>query len=105
MRNIVFGLGTLQVIVTTVVAMLLLKLIGYSNLTSFTIAALIALSSTAVVVKVLKEAGAKGIVFGVDEQKITEYQNNIPLSARFNDPLPHMFLSNTESFYHIFYDT
>lgn len=57
MRNIVFGLGTLQVIVTTVVAMLLLKLIGYSNLTSFTIAALIALSSTAVVVKVLKEAG------------------------------------------------
>jgi CPA2 family monovalent cation:H+ antiporter-2 len=57
MRNIVFGLGTLQVIVTTVVGVLVLKLIGYSYLTAFTIASLIALSSTAVVVKVLKEAG------------------------------------------------
>ncbi|CCQ09636.1 Glutathione-regulated potassium-efflux system protein KefB [Pseudoalteromonas luteoviolacea B = ATCC 29581] len=57
MRNIVFGLGALQVVVTTLLGMLVLKLIGYNYLTSFTIASLVALSSTAVVVKVLKETG------------------------------------------------
>ncbi|MEM5550690.1 cation:proton antiporter [Pseudoalteromonas neustonica] len=57
MRNIVFGLGTLQVIVTSIVLMLILLLLNLSLLTSFTIATLMALSSTAVVVKLLKESG------------------------------------------------
>ena len=57
MRNIVFGLGTLQVVITTVVFMLILLLMGLSVLSSFTIATLMALSSTAVVVKLLKESG------------------------------------------------
>ncbi|WMN59540.1 cation:proton antiporter [Pseudoalteromonas xiamenensis] len=61
MRNIVFGLGTLQVLVTTGIGMMVLKLIGYNTLTAFTIAALMALSSTAVVVKVLKESGTLNI--------------------------------------------
>ncbi|MGB6139664.1 MAG: monovalent cation:proton antiporter-2 (CPA2) family protein, partial [Pseudoalteromonas rhizosphaerae] len=57
MRNIVFGLGTLQVIVTSIVFMLILLLMDLSLLSSFTIATLMALSSTAVVVKLLKETG------------------------------------------------
>ena len=57
MRNIVFGLGTLQVVITTLVFMLILLLMGLSVLSSFTIATLMALSSTAVVVKILKESG------------------------------------------------
>ncbi|MFU2508363.1 MAG: cation:proton antiporter domain-containing protein [Pseudoalteromonas prydzensis] len=57
MRNIVFGLGTLQVVITTLVFMLILLLMGLSILSSFTIATLMALSSTAVVVKLLKESG------------------------------------------------
>jgi len=57
MRSIVFGLGTLQVVVTSVVIMLILLLLSLSLLTSFTVATLMALSSTAVVVKLLKESG------------------------------------------------
>ncbi|CAM4357011.1 cation:proton antiporter [Pseudoalteromonas ostreae] len=57
MRNIVFGLGTLQVIVTSIMFMLILLLMDLSVLSSFTIATLMALSSTAVVVKLLKETG------------------------------------------------
>ncbi|KKL70541.1 hypothetical protein LCGC14_2103890, partial [marine sediment metagenome] len=57
MRNIVFGLGTLQVVITTLVFMLILLLMGLSILSSFTIATLMALSSTAVLVKLLKESG------------------------------------------------
>ncbi len=52
----------------------------------------------------LKEAGAVGIVFGVEGQKITEYQSTTPFSARFEDPLPHMFLSFDELFFEIFFD-
>ena len=57
MRNIVFGLGSLQVVVTSIVFMLILLLLEHSLLNSFTIASLMALSSTAVVVKLLKESG------------------------------------------------
>ena len=57
MRNIVFGLGTLQVMITSIVFILILLLMGLSVLSSFTIATLMALSSTAVVVKLLKESG------------------------------------------------
>ncbi|MFC3033933.1 cation:proton antiporter [Pseudoalteromonas fenneropenaei] len=58
MRNIVFGLGTLQVVTTTLLGMLILTMLGYNLLTAFTIASLMALSSTAVVVKLLKESGS-----------------------------------------------
>ena len=58
MRNVVFGLGSLQVIITTVIGMLLLHFMHYGWVGSFVIASLIALSSTAVVVKLLKESGS-----------------------------------------------
>lgn len=58
MRNLVFGLGSLQVILTILVAMPIVKFFDYGWLSSFTIASIMALSSTAVVVKILKENGA-----------------------------------------------
>ena len=57
MRNIVFGLGSLQVIVTSLVLIIILYCLNFSLLTSFTIGSIMALSSTAVVVKLLKESG------------------------------------------------
>ncbi|BBN82269.1 potassium transporter [Pseudoalteromonas sp. A25] len=57
MRNLVFGLGSLQVLVTTVAGMLVIKALSYDWQTAFIIASLMALSSTAVVVKILKESG------------------------------------------------
>ncbi|WP_440055752.1 monovalent cation:proton antiporter-2 (CPA2) family protein [Pseudoalteromonas sp. T1lg65] len=57
MRNVVFGLGSLQVTVTTLIGMLILRLMQYGWVEAFLIASLVALSSTAVVVKLLKEWG------------------------------------------------
>lgn len=55
MRNLVFGLGSLQVIITAIVVIVLLGCLGFSLLNAFTIAVIVTLSSTAVVVKLLKE--------------------------------------------------
>ncbi|WP_372762893.1 monovalent cation:proton antiporter-2 (CPA2) family protein [Pseudoalteromonas sp.] len=57
MRNIVFGLGSLQVVVTSVLLIIILYCLNFSLLTSFTIGTILMLSSTAVVVKLLKESG------------------------------------------------
>ena len=57
MRNLVFGLGGLQVILTILVAMPIVRFFDYGWLSAFTIASIMALSSTAVVVKILKENG------------------------------------------------
>lgn len=57
MRHVVFGLGFLQMLVTTVVVMLILRLIGVSWLGGFAIASVVALSSTAIVVKQLSGSG------------------------------------------------
>ncbi|GEK08689.1 potassium transporter [Pseudoalteromonas peptidolytica] len=57
MRNVVFGLGSLQVILTTVIGMLVLRFMQHDWVAAFVISSLIALSSTAVVVKLLKELG------------------------------------------------
>ncbi|ALO42796.1 cation:proton antiporter domain-containing protein [Pseudoalteromonas phenolica] len=58
MRNLVFGLGGLQVILTILVAIPIVRFFDYGWLSAFTIASIMALSSTAVVVKILKENGA-----------------------------------------------
>lgn len=58
MRNLVFGLGSLQVILTILVAIPIVRFFDYGWLSAFTIASIMALSSTAVVVKILKENGA-----------------------------------------------
>ncbi|MBS3798678.1 cation:proton antiporter [Pseudoalteromonas sp. BDTF-M6] len=57
MRNIVFGVGLLQVLVTSVVFFCCLWLFSFDSLSAFAIATLVALSSTAVVVKCLKDSG------------------------------------------------
>ncbi|KAA1163828.1 potassium transporter [Pseudoalteromonas fuliginea] len=57
MRNIVFGLGSLQVVVTSLILIVVLYCLNFSLLTSFAISIIMALSSTAVVVKLLKENG------------------------------------------------
>ena len=58
MRNLVFGLGSLQVILTILVAMPIVRFFDYGWLSAFTISSIMALSSTAVVVKLLKENSA-----------------------------------------------
>ena len=57
MRNLVFGLGSLQVGITSLLFIIILYCLNFSLLTSFTIGTIMALSSTAVVVKLLKETG------------------------------------------------
>lgn len=51
MRHIVFGVGAMQVVLTTLVVMLLLWLFGLTLLAAFSIGSLVALSSTAIVIK------------------------------------------------------
>ena len=50
MRHIVFGVGAMQVVLTTLVVMLLLWLYGLTLLAAFSIGSLVALSSTAIVI-------------------------------------------------------
>lgn len=57
MRNIVFGLGSLQVFVSSLLLIIMLFLLNFNLLTSFTLGIIIMLSSTAVVAKLLKENG------------------------------------------------
>ena len=51
MRHIVFGVGAMQMVLTTIVTFILLWLFGLSVLAAFSIGSLVALSSTAIVVK------------------------------------------------------
>lgn len=64
MRHLVFGLGSLQVVLTTLLGTILLRLLQFEWLGAFVIASLIALSSTAVVVKLLKESGSLNLRSG-----------------------------------------
>lgn len=57
MRNIVFVLGTLQVLATMLVTAVVLKVLHYSWASALTVGAIFALSSTAIVIKQLAERG------------------------------------------------
>jgi len=57
MRHIVFGLGSAQVGISTFIIMLVVIVFGINWLSAFSIASLLALSSTAIVVKQLSESG------------------------------------------------
>jgi len=57
MRHIVFGLGSAQVGISTFIIMLVVIVFGTNWLSAFSIASLLALSSTAIVVKQLSESG------------------------------------------------
>ncbi|WP_372870983.1 monovalent cation:proton antiporter-2 (CPA2) family protein [Shewanella sp.] len=58
MRRTVFGLGSAQVLVTTLIAMLIAMVLGQSPVEALVIGSAIALSSTAIVLKLLNEKGA-----------------------------------------------
>lgn len=58
MRHLVFSVGGLQVIVSLVVIMLICLLLGFSFAVSFVIGGILALSSTAIVIRQLSETGA-----------------------------------------------
>ena len=64
MRHLVFGLGSLQVVLTTLLGTTLLWFLQFNWLEAFVIASLVALSSTAVVVKLLKESGSLNLRSG-----------------------------------------
>ncbi|MEO2280820.1 cation:proton antiporter domain-containing protein [Pseudoalteromonas pernae] len=57
MRNIVFGVGLLQVLLSSGAFFICLLIFGFDKLSAFAVATLVALSSTAVVVKCLKDSG------------------------------------------------
>ena len=57
MRNIVFGLGTMQVLVTGGLAYLFGWLLGFDNHTNIVIASVVVMSSTAIAIKQLGEQG------------------------------------------------
>jgi CPA2 family monovalent cation:H+ antiporter-2 len=57
MRNIVFGLGTLQVLVTGGLAFLIGWLMGFDQNTNIVIASVVIMSSTAIAIKQLSEQG------------------------------------------------
>lgn len=57
MRKIVFGLGTLQVVVTGALAYLIGWLLGFDNHTNIVIASVVVMSSTAIAIKQLSEQG------------------------------------------------
>lgn len=58
MRHLVFSVGGLQVVVSLVVIMLVCLLLGFSLAVSFVIGGILALSSTAIVIRQLSETGA-----------------------------------------------
>ncbi|NTS76095.1 cation:proton antiporter [Catenovulum sp. SM1970] len=57
MRKMVFGTGTLQVILTLTVIMVICLSLGFSWQGAFAIGCILALSSTAIVIKLLSESG------------------------------------------------
>lgn len=57
MRHMVFGVGTFQVIVSIAAAMLIAVGLGYDAVASLAIGGILALSSTAIVIKQMNEAG------------------------------------------------
>ncbi|NQZ08175.1 MAG: cation:proton antiporter [Algicola sp.] len=58
MRNLVFGAGSAQVIISISVIMSIAVLLGYNWITALAIGGILALSSTAIVIKQLNESGA-----------------------------------------------
>ncbi|MFC3095122.1 monovalent cation:proton antiporter family protein [Alteromonas sediminis] len=57
MRSLVFGVGTLQMVATTAIFSLIAWLLGFSIAASVIIAGMLALSSTAIVIKQISEMG------------------------------------------------
>ncbi|HMD72765.1 MAG TPA: monovalent cation:proton antiporter-2 (CPA2) family protein [Steroidobacteraceae bacterium] len=75
MRRAVFGLGLAQVAITTLLAMVGLHLLGYRWLTGFTLGGALAMSSTAIVSKMLAERMELNSAHGRDVMGILLFQD------------------------------
>src|SRR6266567_3776299 len=75
MRRAVFGLGLAQVSITTAVAMLGLHVLGYGWLAGLALGGALAMSSTAIVSKMLSERGELGSAHGRDVMGILLFQD------------------------------
>ncbi len=71
----VFGLGLAQVAITTVMAMVGLHLLGYGWLTGFALGGALAMSSTAIVSKLLAERSELGSAHGRDVMGVLVFQD------------------------------
>src|SRR5437870_13071934 len=75
MRRAVFGLGLAQVSITTAVAMLGVHVLGYGWLAGLALGGALAMSSTAIVSKMLSERGELGSAHGRDVMGILLFQD------------------------------
>src|SRR5437870_2342442 len=75
MRRAVFGLGLAQVAITTVMAMVGLHLLGFAWLQGFTLGGALAMSSTAIVSKMLAERMELNTAHGRDVMGILLFQD------------------------------
>ena len=75
MRRAVFGLGLAQVAITTVTAMVGLHFLGYAWLQGFTLGGALAMSSTAIVSKMLAERMELNSIHGRDVMGILLFQD------------------------------
>ncbi len=75
MSRAVFGLGLAQVAITTVMAMVALHFMDYGWLTGFALGGALAMSSTAIVSKLLAERGELGSPHGRDVMAVLLFQD------------------------------
>ncbi len=75
MRRAVFGLGLAQVAITTVAAMVVLHFVGYGWQAGFTLGGMLAMSSTAIVSKMLAERMELATPHGRDVMGILLFQD------------------------------
>jgi CPA2 family monovalent cation:H+ antiporter-2 len=75
MHRAVFGLGLAQVAITTLVGVLVLEFLGYSWQTGFVLGGALAMSSTAIVLKMLAERMELGTPHGRDVMGILLFQD------------------------------
>jgi CPA2 family monovalent cation:H+ antiporter-2 len=75
MRRAVFGLGAAQVGITTVAGMLIVQLLGYGWRAGLVLGGAVAMSSTAIVSKMLAERGELGTPHGRDVMGILLFQD------------------------------
>ena len=75
MRRAVFGLGLAQVTITTAVAMIILHFLGYGWQSGFALGGMLAMSSTAIVSKMLAERMELATPHGRDVMGILLFQD------------------------------
>jgi len=92
MRKTILGMGGIQVVLTTGLAFLILRAMGYDWQVAITIAMAIALSSTAIVLQTIKEKGLMHTTSGTSSFSILLFQDIIVILMLAVLPL----MSNTD---------